>query len=97
MAKDLIKSFFLFISLPRNRDAMRLNRHITPLFGALGKMLKASFSCFVELYSSELFIPSVEWFHFQLWGCLRCNAQMPCLRYEIWHLGKNKIIKQAAS
>ena len=43
MAKDLIKSFFLFISLLRNRDAMRLNRHITPPFGALGRMLKATY------------------------------------------------------
>lgn len=78
---------------PRNRDTMRPNRHITPLFRLFGQWLKTGFRSLAEMLSSYLLVPSIAWFHPQLWSCLRCNASGPSPFYGIWHLGKNKFIK----
>lgn len=95
--KHLTKGIMTLYLCPRNRDAMRPNRHITPLFRFFGKWLKTNFRSLAEMLSSYLFVPSIAWFHPQLWSCPRYNTDRPSSMYGIWHLGKKKFIKSVSS
>ena len=97
LTKTLDKGSFCVVYLHRKRDAMRPNRHITPLFRFFGQWLKAGFRRFAEMVSFKLSIPSLAWHHPQLRSCPRRNSNRPSFLDEIWHLGKNKFIKPFSS
>ena len=95
--KHLTMGTIMLYLCHRNRDAMRPNRHITPLFRFFGQWLKAGFRRFAEMVSFKLFVPNLAWHHPQLRSCPRRNSNRPSFLDEIWHLGKNKFIKPFSS
>lgn len=59
---------------------MRSNQHITPFFCTPSQELKTVFYSFAETFFLEVLIPYIAWIHLKY------------LFFEIWYLGKNKII-----